>query len=122
MSVYVGWITRNDILSAFAGQVHATAGDIERGAIAADVGAADPQAEAHAPSTPLPGYQLLEVTIPQRSPAIGHRLADANWPAGTIPLAIEDDGELVAPARSASIAAGSRIVLLAPETAPDAPP
>ena len=58
-----GWITRHDILDALAHTVQSSEQSIEQGAVAADFGADDPSLAAHRSSTPLTGYQIVEITI-----------------------------------------------------------
>jgi CIC family chloride channel protein len=52
-----GWITHQSVMGALAQAVRTSGRSIERGAIAADFAAADPESQAHQPSTPLDGYQ-----------------------------------------------------------------
>jgi hypothetical protein len=40
------------------------------------------------PPAPLPGYQVLEVTVTPGSPAAGVMLGTIRWPAGSIPVCV----------------------------------
>ncbi|HEX4655789.1 MAG TPA: hypothetical protein VH307_00145 [Streptosporangiaceae bacterium] len=48
------------------------------------------------PPTPLPGYQVLEVTISAGSPA-DMTLGSIRWPAGSIPVSVLRDRRLETP-------------------------
>src|SRR5664279_1624616 len=64
-----GWITRQNVLETLSQTVQASEQSIEHGAVAADFGADDPSLAAHRPSTPLTGYEIVELTIAPDSPA-----------------------------------------------------
>ncbi|HEY5429022.1 MAG TPA: chloride channel protein [Solirubrobacteraceae bacterium] len=117
----VGWITRHGVLAALARTVDASDRSIERGTAAADYAAPDPEREAHRVTTPLDGYEIVELRIDEDSPAVGRRLDDLSWPPGFVVVAISDNGEPAAPARDMRIRAGERVVLLVPEFAAAAP-
>jgi hypothetical protein len=57
-----GWITRHNILDVLTQTVQSSEESIERGALAADFGADDPSQLAHRSSTPLTGYEIVEIT------------------------------------------------------------
>ena len=65
------------------------------------------------PPTPLPGYQVLEVTISPGSPAAGMRLASIRWPAGSIPVSLLRHRKLQDARPGVILAAGDRISVLA---------
>ncbi len=66
-----GWITRHNVLDAVTQTVLSSEASIEHGAVAADFGADDPALAAHRPSTPLTGYEIVELTIGPDSPRSG---------------------------------------------------
>ena len=112
-----GWITRQDVLQTLATSMSASASEIEHGAIAADFAAQDPEALAHTPSTPLTGYEIVEITITPDSPALGRRAGNISWPRGSLIVAISEGREIVPVRNDAELHAGERIILLAPAAA-----
>jgi chloride channel protein, CIC family len=110
----LGWITRNNVLSALAARVTASTGEIERGALAAEFAVDDPGREVHVPSTPLRGYRLLELTIRPGSPAVGSRLDQVQWPASALPVAVTAGREILAARSDIQIAPGERVIVLVP--------
>ena len=103
--------------------MQASAREIERGAEAAEFAVRDPHEQVHIPSTPLEGYEILEVTISEQTPASGRLLGDVAWPAGSSVVAVTEGDRLVAPRADIELRPGGRVVLLAPATAsPDHTP
>ncbi len=109
-----GWITRQDVLQTLATSVSSSAAEIEHGAVAADFAARDPEALAHTPSTPLSGYEIVEITITPESPALGRRAGHIAWPPGSLNVAISEGHEIVPVRNDTELHAGERIILLAP--------
>ena len=109
-----GWITGASVLHA----------------VASEIGGAQPQATpAQQPPNPLPGYQVLEISIEDGSPASGRPLGAITWPPGSFPVSILRRRTLQDADPSLTLAPGDRINLLArtprqpshnaPETQPD---
>ena len=74
----------------------------------------------HVPTTPLNGYEILEVTISAQALACGRRLGEVRWPAGHSVLAASEGHKLIAPRADIKLRAGERVILLAPvATSPD---
>jgi chloride channel protein, CIC family len=92
-----GWITNASVLSA----------------VAAEIGSS-PQPGGTAAPDPLPGYQVLEVTLTADSPAAGRPLGRIPWPAGSIPVSVLRDRALTDPDASLVLRAGDRVSLLTP--------
>jgi CIC family chloride channel protein len=111
-----GWVTREDIMHALVARIHASAREIEQGAEASDFAATQPHKQIHIPTTPLEGYQILELTISAQAPACGGRLGELHWPAGTSVLATSEGHKLIAPRADLEMRPGERIVLLVPAT------
>jgi NhaP-type Na+/H+ and K+/H+ antiporter len=88
--------------------------NIERGAVAADFGADDPEAQAHTPSTPLSGYEIAEIAVGPNSPALGERVGDVSWPAGCVVVAVTADHEIIQLDSDTELTAGERVILLVP--------
>ncbi len=106
----LGWITRQNVLGAIAHELGESAEEIERSARASEY---SPQ-RAHVPSTPLEGYDLVEIVIGPRSPALGRRLDEISWPPGSCAVAVTEGREIVAPRPDVELRVGERVVLLAP--------
>jgi CIC family chloride channel protein len=109
-----GWITRQDVLQTLATSVSSSATEIEHGAIAADFAAQDPEALAHTPSTPLSGYEIVEITITPESPALGRHAGNISWPPGSLIVAVSQRHHIVPVRYDTELHAGERIILLAP--------
>jgi chloride channel protein, CIC family len=107
-----GWITNASVLRAVADELggsNATAAR-SRGSGANGTGqnAADGE-----PPAPLPGYQVIEVSISPGSPAAGMRLASIRWPDGSIPVSVLRHRKLQDPDPGVVLTAGDRISVLA---------
>jgi CIC family chloride channel protein len=109
-----GWLTRADLLRALTDRLDSTEGEIEDGATVADWAADDPLGASRRPTRPLSGYELLEVRVPAESPALGNRIADVHWPAGTIVVAITQGREVRAARPGLRLRAGERVLVLTP--------
>ena len=109
-----GWITSQNVLQAVARQMHAgpAAAPAPR---AAHPAVSAPLAAPRQPPTPLPGYQILEITISAGSPAAGHTLGDTTWPPGWIPVTVLDNHTLRDPDPRITLTPGDRVNLLARE-------
>jgi CIC family chloride channel protein len=109
-----GWITRQNILDTLALTVKSSGQSIERGALAADFGADDPSLAAHQSSTPLAGYQIIEITVDTDSSAIGRRVAEIPWPPGCLVVAMIDQEAGMSSGTDTTMRHGTRVILLAP--------
>jgi CIC family chloride channel protein len=113
-----GWITRDNVLQALARNIQHSGQRIEQGAIAADFGAPDPTALAHTPSTPLDGYEIVELTVSPDSPASGRRIDQLALPATCRIVAITKGHAFVARRAETTLQPGERVVLLAQTRSP----
>jgi CIC family chloride channel protein len=104
-------------MRALVGRVRASAREVERGAEAAEFAVEEPHEQVHVPSTPLDGYEIVEVTIGAQTPASGRLLGDVAWPAGSSVVAVTEGDRLVAPRADIELRPGGRVVLLAPAAA-----
>jgi CIC family chloride channel protein len=86
-----GWITNPGVLQAVARQIRTSRLQTTRGQLAADWALPDPQVSLREPPTPLPGYQILEVTLRDDFPAAGSTLSAITWPPGWTPISILHD-------------------------------
>ena len=111
-----GWITNASVLRAVAGQLSDSRAKAAQAQLAADWAFPDPQEALHDAPTPLRGYQLLEITITDDSPAAGQALGDAAWPHGSVPVSILRNRILRDTEPRMILAAGDRVSLLVPAT------
>lgn len=63
---------------------------------------------------------LVELTMPEDSPLVGHRLAEVTWPADVVPVAILRDNSIQTPDRECSLEAGDEILFVSAEASEDA--
>ncbi len=110
----IGWITRRSVLQAISGRLSSSIRDVERGALAAESGADDADSRLHTPSSPLDGYEIVEITISRESPALGRRLGELPWPPGYLVVAVTERREIGAPQSDSELRVGERVILLAP--------
>lgn len=109
-----GWLTRQNVLEALSQTVRSSEDAIEEGAVAADFGADDPSLAAHRPSTPLTGYEIVELAIAPGSAAVGRRVDEITWPPGCLVVAMTAEGEFVPLGGDTVVSAGESVILLAP--------
>ena len=109
-----GWLTRADVLRALTTNLDSSDAEIEQGAVAAEFAAKNPSAAIHTPSTPLPGYQTLELRILSDSPARGRRVGDIEWPPGCVAVAVTQGREIRAARPDMELEPGERVIVLAP--------
>jgi CIC family chloride channel protein len=119
-----GWITSSDVLRALTREVTATETAASRARALAGHRSPDPAGE---PGPGRPGYQLVQVTIGNGSPAAGRRLGDTAWPRGWVPVSVQDHRALRDAEPGIELRAGDRVNLLAPhanghDAEPPAPP
>ena len=110
----LGWITRQNVLDAIAQRVGASDREIEQGALAGEYARDHAETRAHTPTTPLDGYQVVEIVIGPDSPALGQRLDEVSWPPRAIAAAVTEGREIVAPRPDLELRVGERVILLAP--------
>ena len=109
-----GWITSQNVLQAVARHMHAGPAAAQAPHAAHPAVSAPPAAPGQPPD-PLPGYQILEITISAGSPAAGHTLGDTTWPPGWIPVTVLDNHTLRDPDPRITLTPGDRVNLLARE-------
>jgi len=107
-----GWITRQDLLRALGNRVAAEPPQIERGAVAADFTVEDPEAHVHDPTTPLQGYRIIAASIGPDSPARGQRIDQLELPAGSLLVAVSENGHMVPPRGDIQLAPGDQLIVL----------
>ncbi|MDQ6730945.1 MAG: chloride channel protein, partial [Actinomycetota bacterium] len=109
-----GWLTRQNVLEALSQTVRSSEDLFEEGAVVADFGADDPSLAAHRPSTPLTGYEIVELAIAPGSAAVGRRVDEIAWPPGCLVVAITAEREFVPFGGDTVVSAGESVILLAP--------
>jgi trk system potassium uptake protein TrkA len=63
---------------------------------------------------------LVELTMPDDSPLVGHRLAEVTWPEDVVLVAILRDNSIQTPDRDRALEAGDELLFVCAETAEDA--
>ncbi|MHB1835987.1 MAG: chloride channel protein [Solirubrobacteraceae bacterium] len=109
-----GWLTRADVLRALATKLSSSDEEIREGVAAASLGHEDPSAAIRVPTTPLHGYEILELQISADSPARGRRALDVEWPPGCIVVAATHHREIRSIRPDSLLQAGERVFVLAP--------
>jgi CIC family chloride channel protein len=109
-----GWVTNTGVLRTLARQITITQAEITQAQAAADWDHPDPGTLAQHPSAPLPGYQIIEITVPAGSPAAGKKLAEVAWPPASTPVSILRGSRLRPPDPDVTLAPGDRVSLLVP--------
>ena len=113
-----GWLTRADVLKALSSTLNSSEEQIEKGATAAEFAVDDPAAAAHQPSTPLEGYEILELRITPDSPGKGRRVSEIEWPPGSTIVAVTQGREIHATRPDLQLHPGERVIVLAPTAEP----
>jgi hypothetical protein len=109
------------VLGAVAREIRSSQAETAAAQAAADWDHDTPVATAGAPSTPLPGYRVVEITIPDGSPAAGTRLGDIGWAPGSVPVSVLRGRSLRQPDPRTVLGPGDRINLLTPQPAEPRP-
>jgi CIC family chloride channel protein len=109
-----GWITSASVLQAVAAEI----GTAPPTARSRPAGPDQDAPGAEPPPDPLPGYEVLEVTLGPDSPAAGTTLGSIRWPSGIIPVAVLRRRRLQEPDPALTLVAGDRVSLLAPAPGP----
>ncbi len=107
-----GWITNNRVLQAVARQIYTAAPQATQAQLAADWATPDPATSLTEPSTPLPGYQMLEITVREGAPAAGTKMSEVTWPPGCIPVAVLHNRKMRDPDPGMTLNPGDRIISL----------
>ncbi len=115
-----GWVTSASLLRALARKIHGAHSEATQAQAYADQDHRDTQDMLAHPPVPLPGYQVIEITITDNSPAAGRKLADVSWPPASIPVSLLRGRQLQPPHPGSDLAPGDRVSLLipAPHTSP----
>jgi len=109
-----GWVTGAGVLRALARQITGTQDEATRAQAAAEAQNGEARATLANPPVPLPGYQVIEITITGDSPAAGRKLGDVAWPPAGIPVSVLHGRRLRPPEKQITLAAGDRVSVLLP--------
>jgi CIC family chloride channel protein len=109
-----GWITTENMLHAVHRAISSSGAAAVQAQLAVGWALPDPRAELRQAPDPLPGYQLLEITITPSSAAAGHTLGDATWPPGSTPVSVVNDHTVRDPDPAITLNPGDRVNLLVP--------
>ena len=109
-----GWVTNASVLRSIARRIDASGKQAPEAQLTAEWALSDPQSALREPPTPLPGYQVLEITLPEDSPAAGQPLGAITWPSGWTPVSVAHNRQLGTPDPGLVLSRGDRINLLAP--------
>ena len=109
-----GWVTGASVLRALGRQIAGAQAQTARAQAAADWDHRDAEDVLQHPPAPLPGYQVIEITVSGDSQAAGRKLGDLSWPpAGTL-VSVLSGRRLRPPDGEITLAAGDRVSLLIP--------
>ena len=114
-----GWVTGASVLRALARQITGSHAAATQAQAAADPEHGDAEAMLAHPPAPLPGYQVIEITVPGDSPAAGRKLGDLSWPPAATLVSVLSGRRLRPPEGGITLSAGDRVSLLVP-VPPDA--
>ena len=103
-----GWITAVSVLDTVAREISGLPPEP-----AAAGARPDGESSRQDPPNPLPGYQVLEVTIEDGSPASGQALGSITWPPGILPVSVLRNRRLQDAEPGLTLTPGDRINLLA---------
>jgi chloride channel protein, CIC family len=117
-----GWVTGASVLRALARHVKGSHAAAMRAQAAADGEHADAAAMLAHPPVPLPGYQVIEITVTGDSAAAGRKLGDLPWPAAGTLVSVLSGPRLRPPDSEITLSAGDRVSLLIPVPQGTQPP
>jgi CIC family chloride channel protein len=109
----LGWVTNAGVLRAISHQIDAARRQAPEAHLTAEWAVGDPESARREAPTPLPGYQVLEITIRDGSPAVGQPLGAITWPHGWTPVSLARDSQPGSPSPERILRAGDRVNLLA---------
>jgi CIC family chloride channel protein len=110
----LGWVTGAGVLRAIAHLTDPSRQQAPEAQLTAEWALSDPESARDEPPAPLPGYQILEITIPDGSSAVGQPLGAITWPHGWTPVSLARGSQPGNPGPERILSAGDRIKLLAP--------
>jgi CIC family chloride channel protein len=112
-----GWVTGASVLRAIAREISTQQPEAARARLATGPEQDGAGSSLREPPAPLPGYQIIELTVGPDSPAVGTRLDAIVWPPGSTPVAVLRGHAQRPPGSAVTVHPGDRISLLAPASA-----
>ena len=109
-----GWVTGAGVLRALARHVSGSRAAATQAQAATDPEHGEAEAMSARPPVPLPGYQVIEVTVTGESPAAGRKLGDLPWAAAGTLVSVLSGRRLRPPDSEITLSAGDRVSLLVP--------
>jgi CIC family chloride channel protein len=106
-----GWITNQSALEKVTAELGTQLPPISATPLA-EHGFASSSAGDSRPSTPLTGYQIVEVTFAESSSEIGRKLGTLIWPEGHFPVSMVHGNRVGEPHSDIILAPGDRVNLL----------
>ena len=111
------------MLRTLARQITGSQADAIQAQAAAGQEHHDAEAMLEHPPAPLPGYQVIEITVSGDSAATGRKLGDLRWPSAGIPVSVLRDRPPPPAGRQITVLApGDRVSLLIPAPQNSRPP
>ena len=117
-----GWVTGASVLRALARQITGSQDAATQAQSAANPEHGDTEAMLAHPPVPLPGYQVIEITVTGDSAAAGRKLGDLRWPAAGTLVSVLSGRRLRPPDSEITLSAGDRVSLLIPVPQGTRPP
>jgi chloride channel protein, CIC family len=117
-----GWVTGAGVLRALARYVTGSQAAAARAQAAADPEHGDAAAILAHPPVPLPGYQVIEITVTGDSAAAGRKLGDLRWPPSATVISVLSGRRLRPPDSEVTLSPGDRVSLLIPAPPDGHPP
>ena len=117
-----GWVTGASVLRALARQITGSPATATQAQAAADPEHGETEAMLAHPPVPLPGYQVIEITVTGDSAAAGRKLGDLPWPAAGTLVSVLSGRRLRPPDSEITLSAGDRVSLLIPAPQGPQPP
>lgn len=118
-----GWVTNATVLGALSREIRAAQRDVAQAQATAPGASPGGHRDLErsvltgspAPPNPLPGYRIIEITLPDDSPVAGTRLREVTWPPGYLPVSLLRNRHLRRPEPDIIMRPGDRIALLTAE-------
>ncbi|MGH9047205.1 MAG: CBS domain-containing protein, partial [Acidimicrobiales bacterium] len=109
----LGWITRQDVLRAMAQHLGSAQRKVDAGVAATEF--VDPRSVARrGPTSPLDGYELVELAVAPGSRSCGQRIDELALPEASMVVAVTTIEGIVTAKPDVRVAAGQHLVVLAP--------
>ena len=115
-------MTGASVLRALARQITGSQAAATQAQAAAEGEHGDAEAMLAHPPVPLPGYQVIELTVTGDSAAAGRKLGDLRWPPSGMVVSVLSGRRLRPPDSEITLSPGDRVSLLIPAPHDGHPP